>query len=77
MKRKYRGKYLWHDWFALRHFTLRWAEDYNCSQSAIVQQIRNEASKRGLHIKVTEEIDGIEVEVLFKTQPLERERCST
>lgn len=47
-------KYNWDELFKRESSLLeRWV-DYSCSQSNMIQQIRNEASKRGLRIRISD-----------------------
>lgn len=54
-------KYDWERWFRLRRFQLRRGEDYDCSQSAMSQQVRNAASQRSLRVSIVEGTDRITV----------------
>jgi hypothetical protein len=47
-----RRKYAWEDWFAQGGFVLVRGIHYQCPQSTIVQAIRNNASMRGLRIRL-------------------------
>ena len=55
--------YKWKDWFKRRRFILQRARDYSCSQSVMIQQIRNEASNRGLRVSITDTYQEITVSV--------------
>lgn len=50
-------KYPWDDWFSRSSFVVK-LSDYTCRVSAMVQQIRDEAGRRGVRVKVEEEIGG-------------------
>lgn len=51
-KNSNRQIYDWDRWFSLASVCLRRCREYNCSQSAMVQQIRNVASARGIRVEV-------------------------
>lgn len=53
----------WDTWFTLQNFSLK-PLDYTCTIGGMIQQIRDEACKRGLSIKVTGRKGTIKVEVL-------------
>lgn len=59
-----RRKYDWDRLFEQDQVLLERGEDYNCSQSNIIQQIRNEASKRGLRIRLNDLDDRVIIKVL-------------
>lgn len=61
-------KYDWNKLFERDQSLLERGEDYHCSQSNIIQQIRNEASKRGLRIKLNDLDDKIIVKVISRKQ---------
>lgn len=63
--------YDWDRWFSLSSITLRRGRDYNCSQSAMVQQIRNVASARGVRVEILDRADHIHLQVERPT-PLRR-----
>jgi hypothetical protein len=48
-------KYDWDDWFNRSFTVLIRGRDYRCSQSSMVQQVRNAALKMGVMVSV---IDG-------------------
>lgn len=50
MKRVYR----WNQWFAMSRFILRQGKDYDCSPSTMDQQIRNQATSRGIRVSITQ-----------------------
>lgn len=50
--------YDWDDWFRRRAFVLRQGQEYDCAVSAMVQQVRNAATARGLKVSVLEEPGG-------------------
>ncbi len=59
-----RRKYDWDRLFEQHQSLLERGEDYHCSQSNIIQQIRNEASKRGLRIRLTDLDDRVVIKVI-------------
>lgn len=67
-------KYPWDDWFGQPITVLVRGEDYHCSQSTMVQTIRNNASRRGLRVRVVEDDDcrAIRLEVLGEVQHTDR-----
>lgn len=48
MKRKYQ----WEEWFGRRRTVLVRGVHYHCSQSTMAQTVRNNASARGLHVRL-------------------------
>lgn len=56
--------YDWNDWFNRARFVLRKGEDYHCPQSSMAQQVRNQAARRGVAVKVEDQGDQITVTVL-------------
>lgn len=56
-------KYKWREWFDQREFILTQGEHYHCSQSTMAQVVRNNASKRGLRVRVMDTGQQIEVKV--------------
>lgn len=56
-------KYHWDLWLSRRRFRLRRGEDFACSASSMVQQIRNAASLRGIGVSIEEKDNGIDVRV--------------
>jgi hypothetical protein len=54
-----RRQYNWDHWFLPPGFVIFRGKDYECSQSSMVQQIRNEATKRRIRITVDDHIDHI------------------
>ena len=66
-----RNLYDWDALFKRRSFPLVRGKDFRCSQSVMVQQIRNAASQRGLHLTITEGDGWIMVKVLAER----RGRC--
>ncbi len=58
--------YDWDHWFSQRRFSLVRGRDFDCSPSSIVQQIRNESSRRGLSATVINDGRRIEVIVLYE-----------
>ena len=45
--------YDWAGWFARGRFVLAQGQDFDCTLTAFVGQLRNEASARRLHLEVT------------------------
>lgn len=56
--------YPWTKWFTFQEFTLVKGVDYVCSQSAIAQQVRNAANKRGLRVSLEERDRSLTVRVI-------------
>ena len=65
MKRKYNWEGLFEQEEVVR---IAHGIDYHCSQSTMVGQIRNEASKRGKRVRVIDEGRSITVEVIHARQ---------
>ncbi len=57
-------KYPWEEWFAKLRMTLVQGIDYHCSQSSMAQSIRNNASRRGLKVRLQDIGDAIMVQVV-------------
>lgn len=57
-------KYDWEELFKQEQSLLERGEDYHCSQSNIIQQIRNEASKRRLRVKIVDMDNKVVIRVL-------------
>lgn len=54
--------YQWDRWFSIEDgFVLRRYVDYYCSHSSMSQQVRNEASKRGIGVSIMEQDDSLVV----------------
>lgn len=64
MRRGRPRKYLWEEWFSARRTVLQRGVDYRCSQSAMINQIRNRASRCGVHVSLTDGDDTIVIEVI-------------
>lgn len=47
-------KYPWEEWFKEKITVIVRGEDYDCSQSSMVQSIRNRATLAGLKVKVVD-----------------------
>lgn len=62
-KRGPKPKYHWDEWFASGRFVLLRKKHYSCSESSIVQQVRNAASARGLKVRARSERNGVVIEV--------------
>ena len=56
--------YDWDGWFGSGAFALVRGEDFACSMSAMVQQIRSAASIRGIHVSIAEGEQTIQVKVV-------------
>jgi hypothetical protein len=54
-------RYDWDDWLSKRKFTLRRGVHYDCTQSSIVQQVRNAATARGVAVRPSDEGDRVVV----------------
>lgn len=52
-------KYPWEDWFSRPSMLLKRGEHYHCSQSAMWQQVRNNAYARGVKFRLTDYNDSI------------------
>lgn len=55
-----------YDWpriFAGKQATLRKNRDYTCSQSSMVQAVRNRATKEGVKVRVVDKGNAVIVEV--------------
>lgn len=61
-------KYDWETWFARKTTILVKGVDYHCSQSAMVQSIRNNAYVRGVRVRPVDLDDRIELTVLTRTK---------
>lgn len=57
-------KYPWERWFSLSRFVLLRGVHYLCSQSTMAQTVRNNASTRGLRVRITDTSTEIIVEVM-------------
>lgn len=65
VKRKHgNAKYDWEEWFGRPSTRLVRGADYHCSQSAMVYQVRNNASMRGVRVRVVDNGDSIDIEVV-------------
>lgn len=64
-------KYHWDEWFSKPRTVLLRNVHYDCSQSTMVQSIRNEASTRGLRVKILDCTSGTEIvfEVTGRRKP--------
>lgn len=60
-------KYSWEHWFIEGHTTLVRGVDYDCSQSQMIQYIRNKASLLKLRVKLTDSTASVTIRVLGKT----------
>lgn len=61
-----RRKYPWEEWFALGTFTLVGGVHYHCSQSTMAQTVRNNASSRGLRVRLDDTGTSIVVRVIAR-----------
>ena len=59
-KRKYR----WEEWFTRGRCVLVRGIDYKCSQSCMCATVRNNASRMGLRLRVIDNGDSLDVEVV-------------
>lgn len=57
-------KYDWEEWFGQDVFTLMRDLHYSCSQSTMVQTVRNNASARRLRVRLVDTGIGIIVRVV-------------
>lgn len=57
-------KYQWDKWFGMKHFELVRGVDYFCSQSTMSQTIRNNASHRGVGVRMKDTGSRIIVDVV-------------
>ena len=67
MQRK-KPTYTWGRWLKEPGVTLIRGVDYTCSQSGMVQTIRNNASLRGVRVRITDNTDSITIEVIGEVQ---------
>lgn len=58
------SKYPWSSWFGQKHTVIRRGVDYKISQSMMYQTIRNNASARGLRVKIEDNNDSLTIEVI-------------
>ena len=58
-----RRKYTWERWFGQARTVLVRGVHYTCSQSIMVQMIRNNASQRGVIMRVEDHNNSITIEV--------------
>lgn len=56
-------KYPWEDWFASGDVTLMQGSDYDCSQAAMAQTCRNNATRFGYYVRITDLGIAIRIEV--------------
>lgn len=57
-------KYDWDSWFGCGRIMLVYGIDYHCSQSTMAQTVRNNASQRGLRVRLTDTGHSIIIEVV-------------
>jgi len=60
---KRHSKYEWDYWFSYPTFELQQGRDYHVSQSAMVQQVRNMASRYGVRVSIEDRGTSLVVEV--------------
>lgn len=65
-----RRKYNWEEWFERDLTVLLRGSDYHCSQSTMVQTVRNNASQRGVRVRVTDTDDSVVIRVVGRTHAL-------
>jgi hypothetical protein len=65
-----RRKYKWEEWFGRNFMLLVSGVHYNCSQSTMVQTIRNNASKRGLSVQIRDIGTAITVKVIRESETI-------
>ena len=58
--------YKWEEWFGRRRIVLVRGVNYDCSQSTMVQMIRNNATRLGIRVRVLDTRDAIVVEVVSR-----------
>jgi len=58
-----RTRYDWDEWFSKDHFILVYRVHYYCGHGSMEQQIRNQASRRGLGVNITASDKGLFVAV--------------
>lgn len=63
-----RRKYPWEEWFEQERVVLLRGVHYACSQSTMVQMVRNNASARGVQVRVTDIDARIVIDVLGRKQ---------
>lgn len=56
-------KYDWDEWFGRPKFVVRKGRDFDCSMTSMAQQIRSEASLRGVPISIAEKRGSLAVNV--------------
>lgn len=66
----HRRKYPWELWLAGGRISLKRGRDYDVSQSTICQTVRNNASQRGLRVRLQDVGDGITIEVVGRVNAL-------
>lgn len=64
-------KYPWEEWFSNKITVLVRGEDYDCSQSTMIQMIRNKASQVGLKLKVVDTDTEIVIVVMGRREESE------
>jgi hypothetical protein len=57
-------KYPWEEWFGGGPVVLEYGTHYHCSQSTMVQSVRNAASARALRVRVVDLGNSIAVETI-------------
>ena len=61
-------KYMWEEWFDRTDTILVRGVHYDCSQSTMAQTIRNNASQRGLRVRLTDTGTEIWIQVVCGVQ---------
>ena len=61
-------KYMWEEWFDQPSTTLVRGTDYHCSQSTMAGMVRNNASQRGVRVRLIDTGDSITIEVTGEVQ---------
>lgn len=69
--------YMWEEWFALGKFTLVRGKHYTCSQSSMQQQVRSNASARGVGTSIRDLGDRLVVEVTAVAETKARKPART
>lgn len=65
-ERKLNRKYPWKDWFKHPITVLLYGVHYDCSQSTMAQTVRNNASARGLSVRIVDTGTSIIVNIIGK-----------
>jgi hypothetical protein len=69
----------WSEWFRKRTFTLVRGIDYGCMSHGMANAVRNAASsdrfRLSVSVRICEDPERIEVEVVGPSKPKEKKRC--